>query len=106
MAREGYLSIRGLPLGDKSTREYLEQFFKKHDLCGKCKGLGYKVTKGYAYDDSSFSVPFKGIKPLEKLKAAEVNQAKFASKIRAVILMSMGARKNCKHCQGSGFTKK
>ncbi len=111
MASNGWISIRSLPIPKrkrlKKKNDYnkvTENFFKKHDLCTKCKGRGFTLEEKVNVQDEVINLKYEGFPALETLK--EFDDVQLGDKMKQILQTELCGRKPCRKCYGSGFTKK
>ena len=107
MAKHGWLTIRNVPdipaTDGNAYFEKLIRFFKKNDLCPKCKGKGSKQKKEMEMRGET-TVRFGGIEQLEKLNKME--DVSMTDIIRDILSRQCLGKRPCTLCLGTRFVNR
>ena len=99
------ISLRNMSISYTETREALEEFFKTHKVCGRCKGKGYIDKK--SIKENMNPQPMKIDISKNKYLVKNIDKIeKFSEVAKDAIYLQLGMRKVCPKCSGGKFLEK
>lgn len=106
MGKQGWLTIRNVPVSHKKSmgnpyHHVLQDFFRRHKVCPKCKGDGWKYPKQEMEYETETTVKYDGLPALERMR--ELENVRITDVVRDILEQELWGKKICSGCHGHKF---